>query len=98
MKIVDALKGIKSMCLDTAPIIYFAEKSPTYFSLMQAIFNHIQAEKILLATSTLTLTEVLMKPIQANNRALQSQYQNLLLRTRNFDVTSHQQANCSTGC
>lgn len=84
MKIADALKGVKRICLDTAPIIYFTEKNPNYFVLMQAVFKHIQVNKIQLITSTLSLTEVLMKPLQAQNQALQQQYHKLLLNTRNL--------------
>jgi predicted nucleic acid-binding protein len=88
MKIALAFKGVQSLCLDTAPLIYYTEQHPNYFDLMKAIFQHIQQEKITLFTSTLTLTEVLMKPIQAQNQNLQNQNRNLLLNTQNFSTVN----------
>jgi predicted nucleic acid-binding protein len=88
VKIEVALKGVQNLCLDTAPLIYYTEKHPNYFDLMQAIFKHVQQSKINLNTSALTLTEVLMKPIQAQNQSLQTQYRNLLLNTQNLSTVT----------
>ncbi|MDQ7025024.1 MAG: PIN domain-containing protein [Anaerolineae bacterium] len=58
----------------------------TYFNLTKAIFEYVSQEKLDVITASLTLTEVLMKPIQAKNRRLQREYRDLLLNTKNVST------------
>jgi hypothetical protein len=44
--------------LDTAPLIYFMEKDPTYIPLVHPFFEAVERGEIQVVTSTLTLTEV----------------------------------------
>lgn len=83
MKIRDALHAIQVMGVDTAPFIYFTENNPHYFDLVEAIFNYVEKQDLSIIVASLTFTEVLMKPIQANNKKLQYNYKELLLNTKN---------------
>lgn len=86
MKIDDALKNVRTICVDTAPFIYYIEKHTTYFNLTKAIFEYVSQGKLDIITASLTLTEVLMKPIQAKNMRLQREYRDLLLNTANVST------------
>lgn len=65
-------------------MLYFIEQHPNHFILIQSIFNYIQREDIEIITSTLTLTELLVKPIQAENVYLQREYRNIVMNTQNI--------------
>jgi predicted nucleic acid-binding protein len=70
--------------LDTAPLIYFIEKHPTYLPLLLPFFEALDRGDIQVVTSTLTLTEVLVHPYRDGNQALAEQYFHMLLNARNL--------------
>jgi len=70
--------------LDTAPLIYFIEKHPTYLAFVYPFFEAVQRGDIQVVTSTLTLTEVLVHPYKHSDRYLASQYSTILLSNRNL--------------
>ncbi len=86
MKLSLALRDIQRLCIDTAPFIYFVERHPAYVDQMRAIFRLLDNGAFDAITSTVTFTEVLMKPIQANDKLLQTSYRELLLNTRYIEV------------
>lgn len=61
MGLIEKLLGTK-VCLDTAPLIYFIEKLPPYFPLVQPVFAEIAKRRIEAITSGITLLEVLVQP------------------------------------
>lgn len=62
MRISEALAGVSRVFLDTAPVIYFVEKNPTYFSRVQVLFERIDSGLITAITSPITLSECLVHP------------------------------------
>ncbi len=68
MKLDAALSGVSRMAFDTAPIIYFVEKHPRYDVLVTSIFERVARGEIEGVTSVISLTEVLVHPIQQGNR------------------------------
>jgi predicted nucleic acid-binding protein len=70
--------------LDTAPLIYFIEKHPTYLPLLLPFFEALDRGDIQVVTSTLTLTEVLVHPYRDGNQTLAEQYFHALLNARNL--------------
>jgi predicted nucleic acid-binding protein len=50
--------------LDTAPLIYFIEKHHIYLPLVRPFFEAVERDDIQVVTSTLTLTEVLIRPLR----------------------------------
>ena len=63
MKIDDALVGVSSILLDTAPVIYFIEKNPTYFDRSCEIIRRIGFQLAAVATP-ITLAECLIGPLR----------------------------------
>ena len=78
MGLVDEFRNQK-ICLDTSPIIYFIEKHPTYLNIIRPVFMEITSGNIEAITSTLTLLEVLVRPLRARNEDLAEKYREILL-------------------
>ena len=78
MKIEDALRGVSSVLLDTAPAIYYLEKNPLFGPVMDRFFQIRAAQQITLVTSPVTLAECLMLPIQQCRKDLEAAYQALI--------------------
>jgi predicted nucleic acid-binding protein len=87
MEWLKSLSG-QTVGLDTAPLIYFIEKHPLYFSLVEAIFAAVEQGDVQVVTSTLTLTEVLVHPYRHGNQALAREYSDILLHARNVRTIS----------
>ena len=81
MKISDALKQVQRLAVETAPYIYYVENHPTYADKVDAIFQLVEAAPLEIKSSVITLTETLMKPIQAGDQALIDVYHDLLTET-----------------
>ncbi len=87
MEWIERLHG-QIVGLDTAPLIYFIEKHPTYLPLVHPFFEAVEREDIQVVTSTLTLTEVLIHPLRHGNRDLALQYSRILLNANNLKTLS----------
>jgi hypothetical protein len=75
--------------LDTAPLIYFIEKHPTYLPLLLPFFEAVERGDIQVVTSTLTLCEVLVHPYRDGNRSLADRYFHILLNARNLRTVAY---------
>ena len=82
------LDGIEVLAVETAPFIYFVEKNTTYVDRMRAIFQHVNEGTIQVITSVITLTEVLVRPIQVGNQHYQQEYEEMLLNTEHIVTRS----------
>jgi predicted nucleic acid-binding protein len=69
--------------LDTSPLIYFMERHPLYFPLVEPFFAAVARGEIQIVTSTLTVTEVLVHPYRHGNQILAREYSEILLHARN---------------
>lgn len=78
MKIETVLKSIHRIFLDSAPIIYYVEINPNYFSIIDEVFNYIELHSIHVVTSPITLAECLILPIRQNNISGQQQFIDIL--------------------
>jgi len=83
MKVLDALQGVTSILLDTAPVIYHLEKNPAFASTLDCFFRIRAERQILLVTTPITLAECLVHPIQNGRTELQSHYESLIVRGEN---------------
>jgi predicted nucleic acid-binding protein len=86
MKLNDALKGVRLLGIDTAPLIYFVERHTACLDLMREILKRIEADEFRACSSVVTLTEVLTQPLRASNQQLTDEYRDLLLHGRNFTL------------
>ena len=84
MLISDALKGVSRLAIDTAPFIYFVERTAPYVDTMREIFKQINDGDLLGYSSVITLAEVLVLPIRTENIELASQYRRILTKSRYF--------------
>jgi predicted nucleic acid-binding protein len=63
-------KKHRKVYLDTSVFIYFVEHHPLYYDLCDEIFRDIEEGRIEAATSTLTLTEILVQPYRLKKEEL----------------------------
>jgi predicted nucleic acid-binding protein len=56
--------------LDTAPLIYFIEDVTPYADLLNPVFDRLESHALSAVTSTLTLAEILTKPLIDKNFTL----------------------------
>ncbi len=70
--------------LDSAPIIYYIEDHPEYAPLMEEVMRSFQEKRIILMTSVISLTEVLIKPLQSNRIDLALTFKRFLKKTPNL--------------
>ena len=68
----------KKVFIDTAPFIYFLEKSPLYFDKIKKYFVHCMDEGIQLVTSTVTVEEYLAHPYMKKENELIKNLKNFL--------------------
>lgn len=86
MMLKDVLKPNMRVGIDTAPLIYLAEKHPTYFKRMVFIMNAIAIGHISAVSTMLTLTEVLTYPLRIGDKVLIQKYQTILSNSVGFDL------------
>lgn len=84
MKLPAALRGIRQLAFDTAPLIYFVERNPSYFERMLFIMGYVDRGLIAGVASTMALTEVLVQPLRAGDSALTERYETILSHSRGF--------------
>lgn len=66
------------LLLDTAPIIYWLEDHAKYGPRFQPLFEAHRSGAVRFAVTTITLTEVLTGPLQAQDEALARRYRAIL--------------------
>lgn len=84
MKIDEILPGIRTLFLDTAPVIYWVEQNPQYFPIVSVIFDRILNSMLMAVTSPITLAECLVHPYALNQTELQRNFINLIVNTENI--------------
>ncbi len=87
-KMADAMQGVTRLGFDTSPLIYFVERDPRYISLMREVFGLVASGQVTGHTGAISLTEVLVKPLQNGDQALATSFENVLLRSANFSVVA----------
>lgn len=84
MKLPDALRGIRQIAFDTAPLIYFVEQHPDYFDRVLFIMRQVDAGAIAGVASTVALMEVLVQPLRTGDTALAQRYEVVLGNSSHF--------------
>jgi predicted nucleic acid-binding protein len=81
----------KMVFLDTAPLIYFIEGHSAYQPILSRLFDFNDKGNFSFVTSSVTLLEVLVKPLREGQIAIAKQYRDILTTASGieiFDVTS----------
>jgi predicted nucleic acid-binding protein len=91
MGVIEVISG-RRLFVDTAPFIYLIEKSPDYLHVVEPIFRAADAGDVRLFSSSLTLLEVLVKPLRLKRHDIVVQYEHILtssssIRMQSLDVS-----------
>jgi len=92
MTFSDELERIKTIFVDTAPVIYYIEAHPQFGPLVREVVNAFRSGKVTAYSSVITLAEVLPKPIEAGNEKLAKEFVEFLRHGKNLhliEVSAH---------
>lgn len=84
--IVEALKDVTRLYIETAPLIYYVEENPTYIARMDAVMEAIEKSSISVFSSVITLTEVLNHPMKLGNKPLVQAYRDILINSARYQL------------
>jgi len=76
----------KIVFLDTAPLIYFIEGHSVYQPHLKPLFEANDNGDFTFVTSSITLLEVLVKPLKDGQSQLVSQYKSILLSASGIEI------------
>jgi len=85
MSIEEALAGVRSILLDTAPVIYHVERHPRYGPLMASLLAIRSQRGILAVTSPVTVAECLVVPFRLGRADLANSYAATLLNGEDIE-------------
>ncbi|MFO7667424.1 MAG: PIN domain-containing protein [Desulfobacterales bacterium] len=86
MNFSKSLKQIKTIFLDTAPVIYFIEAHDQFGPLVRQVVELMNENRIQAFTSVLTLAEVLPKPVESENGKLVEKFKMYLKNGPNLTM------------
>ena len=86
MILSEALGEIKTIFLDTAPIIYFIEAHHQFGHLIKEVIELMNENRIQAFTSVLTISEVLPKPVAMGNDELTEKFKTYLKNGQNLTL------------
>src|ERR1700735_92691 len=76
----------KRVFLDTAPLIYFIEGNSPFQEKLREIFDLNDRGDFTFITSSITLLEVLVKPLKDGQNKLADSYKDILLNARGIEM------------
>jgi predicted nucleic acid-binding protein len=82
----EELIRIKSIFIDTAPIIYYMEAHPQFGPLAREVVSAFQSGDLNAFSSVITLAEVLPKPVERGDEKLARQFAEFLKHGRNLTL------------
>jgi len=88
VKITDALRAVRRLFLDTAPVIYHIEGVAAYQPLTDFVFERISSGAYEAATSPITLAECLVHPLKKRDTALVQQFRQVITGDAHTRYTS----------
>lgn len=86
MILSEVLGKIKTIFLDTAPVIYFIEAHPQFGPLVRQVIELMNGNRIQAVTSVLTLSEVLPKLVETGNDELAEKFKTYLKNGSNLTL------------
>lgn len=85
---LSALPEQALLLVDTAPIIYALEDDPIFRQRFKPVFEAHADGRLRLATTTISLAEVLVGPLQSGNEVLARRYRAVLESWQIVDLTA----------
>lgn len=87
MGIIQELETCKIVAIDTSALIYYIEKHEKYFPILNKVFDKCgKSNDFKLITSSISIIEVLSKPLKEKREDLVHQYEDILLFSDNVYV------------
>ena len=86
MILSEVLGEIKTIFLDTAPVIYFIEAHDKFGPLVRQVIELLNENRLQGFTSVLTLSEVLPKPVETGNAELVEKFKAYLKNGPNLTL------------
>ncbi len=83
MNLADSLDSIHRMFLDTAPVIYFVEKNPSFAPKVQDVFQRLDDNRLNAVVSPITLAECLVAPYRLGQPNVAQAFLDLLTESEN---------------
>jgi len=88
MQSSESLLSIRRLFLDTAPVIYYAERKPAYVRLVDPFFQRLDEGSLTVVTSPVTLAECLVAPLRKNQADYQQVFVDLVANGPNCILVS----------
>ncbi|MBK8025077.1 MAG: type II toxin-antitoxin system VapC family toxin [Chloroflexi bacterium] len=88
MNISAALAGVSRLGVETSPFIYFVEENPNYLDRVRYVFQQAASGRFMIVTSTISLTEVLVLPMQTGNSQYENAYRAMLMNSENVSTVA----------
>jgi predicted nucleic acid-binding protein len=86
MTLSEELARLRTVFIDTAPIIYYIEAHSQFGPLAKEIVNAFQSGKLIAFSSVITLVEVLPKPVETGDEKLVKQFSDFLKNGKNISM------------
>ncbi|MBE2269162.1 MAG: PIN domain-containing protein [Anaerolinea sp.] len=86
MRLVEALKDVKRIAIDTVCVIYFIENHPEYANAVEYVLRLIEQDKLEAQSSVITLAETLVKPLKLKDVKLEDDYRDFLQDRENLPL------------
>ena len=83
MSLLESLNAAHMIFLDTAPVIYFVEKNPTFVLKVQPIFDKLDDGGLTAIVSPVTLAECLVLPYKLGKLDVAQAFIDLLVNGQN---------------
>ncbi len=84
--LVERLADGSRVLLDSNVFIYFIEQNSKYIDLIRPVFRRIAHGEVVALVSTITLMEVLTRPLRLGQVEIAKQYRELLQRSANVEL------------
>lgn len=81
MKLAEWLDSLRMVFLDTAPVIYFIEKNPTFSAKVQPLFSKLDEGTLSAIVSPITLAECLVLPYKISKPDVAHIFSELLVNS-----------------
>lgn len=86
MKLESALRGARRIYMDTAPLVYWLDTNPAYIAKMDYIVGLVESKQLRVFTSSIALTELMVRPLRLGNVDLAQEYYDVLDLHKQFSV------------
>ena len=81
MSLLEQLDTVNKIFLDTAPVIYFVEKNPSFATKVQPIFDRLDGGELKAVVSPITLAECLVLPYKLGTPKVAQIFTELLVNS-----------------